>query len=86
MKENDFKELNLARVGRVAYVAPLMEIFAVESSEKMLGTSFYGGNGTGTDENGDNDHHGGSDGGIEYGAKSIDILGQEFRFVDSWDR
>ena len=51
---------------------------------KLLGTSFYGGHGDGTDESGNSDHHGGDDGGIEYGAKSINILGQEFVLESPW--
>lgn len=70
---------------RAVYVVPQTEVFSVVESMKLLGTSFYGWNGDGTDESGDSDHLGGSDGGVEYGAKVI-ILGQEFAFEDPWDK
>ena len=76
--------MNIANKGKVFYVRPQTELFSVVESMKLLGTSFYGWNGTGTDESGASDHLGGDDGGVEYGAKVI-ILGQEFAFDDPWD-
>ena len=70
---------------RAVYAVPQTEVFSVVESMKLLGTSFYGWNGSGTDESGDSDHHGGSDGGVEYGAKSITILGQEFELESPWE-
>lgn len=78
------KDTNRA-TARAAYTVPQTEVFSVVESMKLLGTSFYGGHGDGTDESGDSDHHGGDDGGVEYGAKSITILGQEFVLENPWN-
>ncbi|MBR5918855.1 MAG: hypothetical protein IKZ83_03015 [Prevotella sp.] len=70
---------------KIAYAAPRAEVFSVAESPRLLYTSFYGGNGDGTDESRDGDHFGGNDGGIEYGAKSIVILGWEFVLESPWE-
>lgn len=72
-------------MARAVYVVPQTEAFSSIGSMRLLGTSFYGWNGDGTDESGDSDHHGGDDGGVEYGSKSINIFGQEFSFSDPWE-
>ena len=67
-----------------AYVPPKMDVYAAVPG-RLLGTSFYTfEHNPGTDEDGESDHHGGSDGGIEYGAKAV-ILGHEFSFSDLWE-
>lgn len=80
MTEKGMKQV----AAKSVYAAPQTEVFSIVESMKLLGTSFYGGHGDGTDESGNSDHHGGDDGGIEYGAKSINILGQEFVLESPW--
>ena len=65
------------------YVPPRIEVHETAPC-RLLEQSFNGGH-TGADETyGGNDHSGGNDGGIEYGAKTV-ILGQEFSFSDLWE-
>ena len=69
---------------KCAYVPPRVEVCVAEPG-RLMGTSFYTfEHNPGTDNDGDSDHHGGSDGGVEYGAKTV-ILGQEFGFSDVWE-
>ena len=69
---------------KCAYVPPLIEVYEATPG-RLLGTSFYTfEHNPGDNEDGESDHHGGSDGGVEYGAKAV-ILGHEFSFSDLWE-
>ena len=80
--EKDKKEWE--KKARCAYAPPCIEVYQTAPNH-LLGTSFYTfEHNPGIGKDGDSDHHSGSDGGIEYGAKAV-ILGHEFSFSDLWE-